>query len=92
MRTRRTFLAASALLAAASSPAWAGGGRIVVMPEDGPQELADDSRKRDLPGSCIKAFERVCGNTAVSQWLAMQAQLTVSEEAIADKQAARAAA
>ncbi len=53
--------------------------------------LADDCRKRDLPGSGIKAFEYVCGNTAVSQWLALQAQLTVSEEAIADKQAGRAA-
>jgi integrase len=35
--------------------------------------------QRDLPGSCIKAFESACGNTAISQWLAMQAQLTVLE-------------
>lgn len=51
--------------------------------------LSDDCRKRDLPGSCIKAFEWACGNTTVSQWLAMQAQLTVAEESIADKAARR---
>lgn len=35
--------------------------------------------QRDLPGSGIKGFEAACGNTAISQWLAMQAQLTVIE-------------
>lgn len=47
---------------------------------------------RDLPAAKVPAFELACGNTAVSQWLAMQAQLTVAEEAIADRQAGRAAA
>ena len=35
--------------------------------------------KRDLPGEHIKAFQAVCGNTAISQWVAMQGQLTVLE-------------
>lgn len=51
--------------------------------------LADDCRKRDLPGSCIKAFEWVCGNTAISQWIAAQGQLTVLEETQADRASRR---
>lgn len=49
--------------------------------------LDDGPRRRDLPGYAVAAVERVLGNTAVSQWHAMQAQLTVLEEL----QAARAA-
>ena len=50
--------------------------------------LADGKRQRDLPGYAVKAFERTCGNTAISQWHSLQAQLTVVEEV----QALRAAA
>jgi hypothetical protein len=42
--------------------------------------LSEDERKRDLPGRCVRAFEWVCGNTAVSQFHAMQAKLTCLEE------------
>lgn len=50
--------------------------------------LSDGLRQRDLPGRAVPAFELACGNAAVSQWLAMQAQLTVAEEAIAARRAA----
>lgn len=36
--------------------------------------------RRDLPGSCVRAFEWACGNTAISQWHSLQAKLTVVEE------------
>lgn len=42
--------------------------------------LSDDPEKRDLPAKYVKTFEAVCGNTAVSQWFAKQAKLTVLEE------------
>lgn len=44
--------------------------------------------RRDLPAQYIQAVESVCGNTAISQWLALQAGLTVLEEV---QQAMRAA-
>lgn len=50
--------------------------------------LSDDEEKRELPAKYIRAFEYVCGNTAISQWIAMGAKLTVLEE----MQAARLAA
>lgn len=50
--------------------------------------LSDDEDKRELPAKYIRAFEYVCGNTAISQWIAMGAKLTVLEE----MQAARLAA
>lgn len=50
--------------------------------------LSDDDSRRDLPAKYIKAFESVCGNTAISQFIARGSQLTVLEEI----QAARAAA
>lgn len=49
-----------------------------------PDDRAD---RRDLPADRIAAFESVCGNTLVTQWLAARAKLTVMEEL----QAARAA-
>ena len=54
---------------------------------------ADDGKsRRDLPAACVPAVERVMGNTAISQWLAAQAKLTVLEEmqakAFADRRAA----
>lgn len=45
---------------------------------------------RELPASSIRGFETACGNTAISQWLAMGARLTVVEEIQA--QALKAAA
>ena len=42
--------------------------------------LADSDRQRDLPGSAVRAFEAVCGNTAISQFFSLGAQLTVVEE------------
>lgn len=50
--------------------------------------LSDNEDRRELPAKYIKAFEYVCGNTAISQWIAMNAKLTVLEEV----QAARLAA
>lgn len=44
--------------------------------------------KRDLPGDDIERFQLVCGNTAISQWLAMRAKLTVLEELQAERAAA----
>ncbi len=48
----------------------------------------DAPRRRDLPAHRIPAFEAFVGNTIVSQWLALQAQLTVLEELQASKLAA----
>lgn len=42
--------------------------------------LSDDDTKRELPAKYIKGFEAVCGNTAISQWIARGAKLTVLEE------------
>ena len=50
--------------------------------------LSDDDSRRDLPAKHIKAFEYVCGNTAISQWIAMNAKLTVLEEIQAGRLAA----
>lgn len=48
----------------------------------------DKPKRRSLPAHRIVDFEDLCGNSAVSQWLAAQARLTILEEI----QAARAAA
>ena len=50
--------------------------------------LSDDEEKRELPAKYIKAFEYACGNTAVSQWIASNARLTVLEEVQADRMVA----
>ena len=42
--------------------------------------LNDNERSRDLPGGAVRGFEWACGNTAISQWHAMNAQLTCLEE------------
>lgn len=42
--------------------------------------LSDDEQRRELPAKYIKSFEAVCGNTAISQWIAKGAKLTVLEE------------
>ncbi|MBX3605345.1 MAG: hypothetical protein KF788_08740 [Piscinibacter sp.] len=50
---------------------------------------ADDKpKRRNLPGDAIQAVEAVLGNTAVSQWHAWRAQLTVLEEMQAQRRAA----
>ena len=43
---------------------------------------------RDMPAKYIPAFEKQVGNTIVTQWLALQADLTISEEMQADRKAA----
>lgn len=48
----------------------------------------DKASRRDLPGDAVKAAEDVLGNTAVSQWHAMQSHLTVLEELQASRRAA----
>lgn len=42
--------------------------------------LSDDASKRAMPAAYIQSFETACGNTCISQWVAMQARLTVIEE------------
>ena len=43
---------------------------------------ADDAPgRRDMPAKYIAPFEQICGNTAISQWIAGGAGLTVGEEA-----------
>lgn len=42
--------------------------------------LRDGKKVRDFPGWAVHGFENACGNTAISQWHAAQAQLTVAEE------------
>jgi hypothetical protein len=42
--------------------------------------LVDGKRQRDLPGWAVPGFERACDNTAISQWMAMHAKLTVTQE------------
>lgn len=48
----------------------------------------DKVTRRSLPGECVARFEDACGNSFLSQWFAMRANLTVLEE----MQAVRAAA
>lgn len=50
--------------------------------------LSDDEEKRELPAKYIRAFEYVSGNTAISQWIAMNAKLTILEEIQAGRLAA----
>lgn len=43
---------------------------------------ADDApTRRDMPAKYIPAFESICGNTAISQYIARCAGLTVADEA-----------
>ena len=48
----------------------------------------DKPMRRDLPGDAVQAIEAVLGNTAISQWHAGRAQLTVLEEMQATRRAA----
>lgn len=49
--------------------------------------LSDKAEKRELPAKHIAAFEVSCGNRAISQWLASQANLTILETFIQAKAA-----
>lgn len=50
---------------------------------------ADDAkRRRDLPGDAVAAVEWTLGNTAISQWHAARARLTVLEELQTQRRAA----
>ncbi len=42
--------------------------------------LSSDESRREMPARYIAAFEQVVGNTAISQWIAAGAKLTVLEE------------
>jgi hypothetical protein len=42
--------------------------------------LSEKPNRRDLPGSAVRAVEWVLGNTAITQFHAMQARLTCLEE------------
>jgi hypothetical protein len=54
---------------------------------------ADDAKhRRDLPGDKVATVEAFLGNTAISQWHASRALLTVIEEAQAEAHARRTAA
>lgn len=44
--------------------------------------------KRELPAKHIAAFEVACGNRAITQWLAAQANLTILEQFIQPKREA----
>ena len=50
--------------------------------------LKEDDRptRRDLPAHKVAEFECVVGNRIVSQWMAMQSELTVLEEMQADRE------
>lgn len=48
----------------------------------------DKPGRRDLPPERISDFEDVCGNCAITQWLAARQKLTVLEEIQAERNAA----
>lgn len=50
----------------------------------------DHPLRRSLPGNRIQEFEDLMGNTAITQWLAGKAQLTVLEELQAQRSTALA--
>lgn len=51
--------------------------------------LSEEECKRELPAKHVNGFELACGNRMISQWLAMQANLTILEQFV---QGARRAA
>ena len=53
--------------------------------------LNDGKRQQDLPGSKIAEFEAVCGNSAISQWIARQASFSVLEQMQADEKTSKVA-
>lgn len=62
--------------------------RAGLYPSHVTNYLKDGKTPRELPGWAVPAFELTCGNTAVSQWLALKAQLTVVEEMQASRRTA----
>lgn len=61
-----------------------------LYPQHVTDYLHEDDRptRRDLPADAVARFEKVVGNSIVSQWLAAQSQLTVLEEMQATRLAA----
>jgi hypothetical protein len=51
-----------------------------MLPSHLTDYLADDADRRDMPAKYIQAMEVACGNRFISQWLAMQANLTILEQ------------
>lgn len=49
--------------------------------------LHEDATKRELPAKHVADFEVSCGNRAITQWLAAQAELTILEAFIQRKAA-----
>jgi transcriptional regulator with XRE-family HTH domain len=47
----------------------------------------DQPYRRDLPAEDIKLFEDVCGNTAITQWIAIRQRFTLLEEIQAERAA-----
>ena len=80
----RTALAAFALTAAAASSASAGAGRIVVMPFQGPQELADDTRT-----AVVTEVSRSHTVVAPTSWV--KARRTADQHELGEKAWAQAA-
>jgi hypothetical protein len=54
----------------------------------GSEKDAKGKDRREMPAKYLPAFERVAGNTFITQWLAMQSKLTVLESISADREAA----
>ena len=50
--------------------------------------LSVEESKRELPAKHIAAMEVACGNRMITQWLAMQAKLTILETFIQPQQVA----
>ena len=50
--------------------------------------LSAEESKRELPAKHIAAMEVACGNRMITQWLAMQAKLTILETFIQPQQVA----
>jgi len=48
----------------------------------------DKAGRRDLPADQIGLFQEICGNCAITQWLASRDRLTVLEQLQADQRAA----
>lgn len=42
--------------------------------------ISDNDCKRELPAKHVNEFEIACGNRMISQWLAVQANLTILEQ------------
>lgn len=48
----------------------------------------DSPKRRNLPADKVAAFESVCGNRAISQWMMRQSELHIAEEVMHQMRAA----